>query len=186
MAELAPADLPDAVLARFDPADDNAAAQRAIDTALLAARRYCGWHVSPVRSETITLDGPSGRVLSLPSLNVTAVSALSECGIAADVTKLDVSRRKGTVEKYPYGYWTGRNGAISVTMTHGFTEAEALDWRAAIVALVGSWSETSMRDGSDMKRKKVDDVEYEWFETAVSTDAELSERFSQFRILPSP
>jgi hypothetical protein len=183
MAELAPADLPAAVRDRFE---DDDAAQLAIDTALLAARRFCGWHVSPVRTETVTLDGPSGRVLSLPSLNVTAVTSLIECGVAADVAKLDVSQRKGTVEKYPYGFWTGRNGAITVSFIHGFAEEEALDWRRAIVALVGSWSETSMRDGSDLKRMKVDDVEYEWFETAVSTDSELSQRFTSFRILPSP
>lgn len=184
MAELLYSDLPADVLARFA---DTTAAQKAIDTALVAARRFCGWHVSPVRaSEALTeLDGPGGRVLSLPTLNLTAVASVTELGVAVDVTTLDRSRRKGTLTKQS-GWWTCRDGAISATITHGFTEAEALDWRAAILELVDAWSEVSTRDGSDMKRKKVDDVEYEWFETAISTSAELAAKLSQFRILPSP
>lgn len=182
MAELSHSDLSAAVLARFA---DNAAAQAAIDTALVAARRFCGWHVSPSKSETITVDGPGGRVLSLPTLNLTAVASVSELAAAVDVSTLDRSQWKGTLTKQ-FGCWTGRDGAIEATITHGFAEADALDWRRAVINLVGDWSESSTRDGSDMKRKKVDDVEYEWFETALSTDAELAEKFSQFRILPAP
>lgn len=185
MTELTTDDLPTAVLDRFEDGD---AAQAAIDTALVAARRYCGWHVSPVReNEDLTsIDGPGGRVLSLPTLNLIEVVSVDELGTAVDVTKLDRSQRKGTLTK-PWGCcWTGRDGAISVTITHGFTEAEAMDWRSAILALVDARSQASTRDGGDMKRKKVDDVEYEWFETALSNDDELATTLSQFRILPSP
>lgn len=183
MAELLHTDLPAAVLARFA---DAAAAQAAIDTALVAARRYCGWHVSPVRvDDALELDGPSGRVLSLPTLNLISVASVTELGAAVDVTKLDRSRRKGTLTKQS-GWWTCRDGAISATVTHGFTEAEAADWRAAIIALVDARSQQSERIAGDMKRKRVRDVEYEWFEELLSADAELAAKFSQFRILPSP
>lgn len=184
MAELGYADLPAAVLARFE---NNSAAQAAVDEALVAARRFCGWHVSPVREdEVVEVDGPGGRVLSLPTLNLIELSTVVENGSAVDVLNLDVSRRKGTVEKYPYGCWTSRAGGITVTMTHGFTEAEAADWRRAVIDLVDSRSQSSTRESSDMKRKRIDDVEYEWFEALMSTDVELSAKFSQFRILPSP
>lgn len=183
MAELAHTDLPAAVLARFA---DNTAAQKAIDTALVAARRYCGWHVSPVREdESIDLDGPGGRVLSLPTLNLLAVSSVTEHGIAVDVSRLDRSRRKGTLTKQ-FGRWSCRDGAITAVITHGFTEAEAGDWRSAVLKLVDTWSEPPTRDSADVKRKKVDDVEYEWLETVVSADSELSAKFAQFRILPTP
>lgn len=182
MAELAPSDLPAAVLARFA---DNTAAQAAIDTALAAARRYCGWWVSPVQTGVVMdVDGPGGRVLSLPTLNLIAVTALTENGDTVDVTKLDVSRRKGNVVKQS-GCWSHRYGAILATVTHGYTEAEAKDWRRAIIKVVDLRS-TSSRDSGDMKRKKVNNVEYEWFETIVSVDAELSALFSPFRILPAP
>lgn len=183
MAELAYGDLPADILARFA---DNTKAQAAIDTALVAARRYCGWHVSPVRTgEVLDLDGPGGRVLSLPTLNLVSVASVTELGIAVDVTKLDRSRRKGTLTKQR-GWWTRRDGAIGATITHGFTEAEASDWRAAVVKLVDLRSRASERDTADLTRKKVDDVEYEWLAELVSNDKELGAMFGQFRILPSP
>lgn len=183
MAELAPADLPAAVRARF--ADDEAA-QAAIDEVLVAARRYCGWHVSPVQTgEQFELDGPGGRVLSLPTLSLNAVTAVTELGVAVDVTTLDRSRRAGTLTKQ-FGQWTCRDGAITATVTHGYTEAEAADWRRAVIATVDARSQASLRDDSGLKVKKVDDVQYEWFEALLSVDAELSARFAQFRILPSP
>ena len=182
MAELAPSDLPAAVLDRFA---DNGAAQQAIDTALVAARRFCGWHVSPVKAETIVLDGTGGRTLSLPTLNLLSVTAATDADTVLDPIKLDRSQRRGTLTKR-YGRWTHRDGAVSVTITHGFTETEASDWRRAVLAMVDAWSQPTLRDSGDLKRKKVDDVEYEWFESVLSTDAELAARLAQFRILPAP
>ena len=186
MAELAYFDLPAAVLARFDDADDYAAAQAAIDAALVAVRRFCGWHVSPARADDeLELDGPGGRVLSLPTLNLVSVTSVTEDGVSVDVSKLDRSRRKGTLTKR-WGWWTSRDGAIVATISHGFTETEAADWRAAILGLVDTWSQPADRDTADLKRKKVDDVEAEWFEGAISTSDELAAKFAQFRILPTP
>lgn len=182
MAELAPADLSAAVRARF--ADDTAA-QAAIDAVLVAARRYCGWPVSPVRTEQVELDGPGGCVLSLPTLSLNSVASVTELGVSVDVSKLDRSRRKGTLTKR-FGRWTGRDGAITATITHGYTEAEAADWRRAIIATVDARSQQSLRDDSGLKVKKVDDIQYEWFEALMSVDAELSARFAPFRILPAP
>lgn len=186
MAELVPDDLPEVIRDRFD---DDDAAQAGIDAALAAARRYCGWYVSPLQTAVeMDVDGPGGRVLSLPTLNLIAVTAVVEDGIALDVTKLDVSRRKGTVEKHPYGCWTSRSGGIVATVTHGYTEAEAADWRSAVVELVGERSKIpgSQRDGPMMASKKVDDVEYQWFATLISSDQLLAAKFSTFRILQSP
>ena len=184
MAELTVDDLAARTLARYEDEDDAAADLAA---ALAGARRYCGWPVSPVQEDVeITVDGPGGRVLSLPTLNLLEVSELVENGVAVDVTALDISRRKGTVEKHPYGCWTSRSGAITVTMTHGFTEAEAADWRRAIVRLVDLMSVEGLRDDPSLKRKRVNNVEYEWFEATISGDERLASLLSAFRILPSP
>lgn len=190
MAELAPADLPAAVRARF--ADDTAALA-AINEVLVAARRYCGWHVSPVRAnEVIELDGPGGHVLSLPTLCLNSVASVTELGASVDVSKLDRSRRKGTLTK-PFGHWTCRDGAITATITHGYTEAEAADWRRAVIALVDKWSENvvSKRETSDQLAKKVDDIEYQWAQSiprfiADEAEALMESLFSQFRILSAP
>lgn len=181
MAELTAGDLPASTLARFA---DNDAAQAAIDAALAAARRYCGWYVSPVQTDVdITLDGPGGRVLSLPTLNLLSVSSVDDDGIAYVTADLRASRR-GLVTKRQRGHWSPHYGSITATITHGLTEAEAADWRAAIVKIVDAWARTSQRDGIDMKRKRVDDVEYEWFDHLISTDQELATYLSSFRILP--
>lgn len=184
MADLAPADLPEEVLARFV---DEAAAQTAIDVALAVARRYCGWHVSPVVEETFELDGSGGRVLSPPTMNLISVSSVTENGVAVDVAKLDISRRKGTLTK-PFGKWTSRDGGITVVCTHGYTEAEAADWRKAIIDLVDSESqpEDEERDSPDLILKRIDDVQYQWNASLPSTEERLASMLSQFRILPAP
>lgn len=174
--------------------DDDDVLQALLDAALAAARRYCGWPVTPVvADDELTVDGPGGRVLSLPTLNLITVTTVTEEGVALDVTKLDVSRRKGTVTKqhfYCGGRWSHRDGSIAVKITHGFTEAEAADWRRAVLRLVNLMSREPIadaeRDSPEMKRKRIDDVDYEWYDKLISTNEQLSMLFSQYRILPSP
>lgn len=183
MAELAHSDLPAATLALFA---DSTAAQAAINTTLAAARRYCGWHVSPVLTDAeVTVDGPGGQVLSLPTLNLVSVDEVDDDGAIIGADDLRVSRL-GLVRKRSGGCWSPEYGAITATITHGFTETEALDWRAAIVSIVATRARATTRDSGDLKRKKVDDVEYEWFEALVSSDSELAAKLAQFRILPRP
>lgn len=192
MAELAPSDLPAAVRDRF--ADDDAA-QAWIDAALSVARRYCGWRVCPLSTdETIELDGPGGHVLSLPTLNLVSVSAVTECGAAVDVATLDRSRRKGTLTK-SFGRWTARDGAITVVATHGFTETEAAGWRQAVLELVDRMSATVgtvAGNSGPMIEKTVDDVTYKWQTTVGDPGNQLLfsmlnyELLNSYRILPSP
>jgi hypothetical protein len=90
------------------------------------------------------------------------------------------------VVKQSGGCWTSRYGGITATVTHGFTEAEAADFREGVLQIVDMLSRIGVRDNPDLKRKKIDDTEYEWFEGVVSTDHQLSALFAPFRILPSP
>ena len=102
MAELAAADLATFTGGRLSAADANTGTVLA--AALAAARRWCGWTVSPVATDVeVTVDGPGGPVLTLPTRNLIEVSAVSENGVDVDVSTLDISRTKGTVRKYPYG-----------------------------------------------------------------------------------
>lgn len=185
MGELTAADVSTFTGGRL-PNDSNT--QALLDSALAAARRYCGWTVSPVATVTLTIDGPGGRVLSLPTLRLNSLSAVTEIGVALDVSKLDVSKTKGTVEKFPYGYWTSRAGAITVTMTHGYTESEAADWRRAILRLVDLMDrdEKTERDTPDLIMKRIDDVQYQWAQGIIETDDKLCSMLSPFRILLSP
>lgn len=152
------------------------------DAALAAARRYCGWCVTPPETVTITVDGPGGRVLSLPTLHLTTLSAVSENGVALNVSDLLVSVDRGQVVKKSGACWTSNPGGISVTMTHGLTTAP--DFDAAVEQAATALAAAGTRTDTALKRKKVDDVEHEWFESASSF---LNESLlSSFRILPSP
>ncbi len=161
--EITADDLPDSVRDRFG---DDDAAQAAVDAVLVAARHYCGWHVSPVREDDeITLDGPGACVLDLPTRKLIELTEVTEATTAVDVARLDWSEN-GSVRKRSGASWTGRYRAVTVTMTHGFTEDEAADWRRAIIGMVTTLSYNASTSSDGLKRKKVDDVEYEWFDFA--------------------
>ena len=75
-------------------------------------------------------------------------------------------------------------------MTHGLTEAEAADWRRAVLRLADlmslDTSSSGLRDDPALVRKRVDDVEYQWSERIITTDAKLSALLAPFKILQSP
>lgn len=97
------------------------------DAALAAGqgiRRETNWHISPSVTETLTLYSEGGTVLLLPSLKVTAVTAIR------DVTDADVpetltgwSFRANGVLKRNCGWPTGH--AIEVDVTHGYDACPA-------------------------------------------------------------
>lgn len=85
-------------------------------------RSECGWHVGPVRSETLTLDGSGGTILLVPSLHVTAITSVTENGTLLTVdTDFDWSVN-GVLERLS-GMWAGKRRSIVVALTHGFAPA---------------------------------------------------------------
>lgn len=159
MAEIAIDDLPASTLTRFG---DDDAAQAALDAVLVAARGYCGWPVSPERvGDQLTLDGPGGRVLDLPTGKLNALTGVVEDGVTLDAAKLDWSQT-GSVRKQSGASWSCRYRAITATIDHGYTEAEAADWRKAIIEMVGNVSRAAGTSDDSLIRKRVADVEYEW------------------------
>ncbi|MCK0174800.1 hypothetical protein [Mycolicibacterium sp. F2034L] len=132
------------------------------DVALSAARSFCGWHVTPEREdEAVVFDGPGARLLALPTLRLVELTAVSEDGVELDLADLEVSAR-GLVRKRNGGWWSGRFGAIVVTMTHGYDEADAAGFTAAVASfaerhaagdkprVIGpvQWDSVAMADGS--------------------------------------
>jgi hypothetical protein len=96
---------------------DGYTAQLMLDGAIEAVVGYCGWHIAPSVTETVVLDGSGLTVQTLPSLNVTEISDVSELGNA--VGQVDWSTY-GVMEKRNGGLWTDRRRGIAVTLTHGF------------------------------------------------------------------
>lgn len=85
-----------------------------------AIRRYCGWHVAPSIPETLTLDGSGSRSLWLPSMYVTAVASITDCGTTVDAADYDWSAN-GYVRRR-CGCWSPRPRQIVVTLTHGYED----------------------------------------------------------------
>jgi hypothetical protein len=151
--------------------------------ALAAARRYCGWVVTPPETVTITVDGPGGRDLSLPTLHLSALTAVVEDGVTLNVAELAVSVNTGIVRKR-FGCWTSKLGGIQVTMTHGY--AAAPDFDAAVAQIATTLSAFAARDDPALIGKKVDDVEYQWSVTLLNGSGINESLLSAYRILPAP
>ncbi|GAB3889498.1 hypothetical protein [Terrabacter terrigena] len=81
--------------------------------ACAAVRAYCGWHVAPSFTESVTLDGPGTGVLLLPTLHLTALADVTNDGAA-------VSDPEWSQAGMVRGSWTGRYRGITATMTHGY------------------------------------------------------------------
>jgi hypothetical protein len=128
---------------------DGAETQRQIDAALAAARNYCGWHVTPEMTDVeVTIDGPGGPLLILPTLKLTALTAVTEKtfygdNIIVDVQDLDWSTR-GLVAKRSRMLWTDRFQGVTVTMSHGFDDAP--DFDAALLAAIDRGAFSTVAD----------------------------------------
>lgn len=113
---------------------DDDETQRQLDAALAAARRYCGWHVTPVYTDvTITIDGPGGPVLVLPTKALGELSELTEDGVEVNVETLSVSAR-GMIHKPYRANWTDSFGGITAVITHGL--AAAPDFDAVVLSAI--------------------------------------------------
>lgn len=102
-------------------------------------RAYCGWELSQETDVTVDLDSDGGRVLLLPSLCVTKVSALTLAGASLSPSDWEW-RRNGSLLWAPQGRFGGRGGwprgsrLVSVTYDSGYeTIPDAL---RAVVASV--------------------------------------------------
>lgn len=156
------------------PMGTDAEIQRMLDAALVVGRRYTGWHVSPAQDQTVTLDGPDSRILWLPTLKLNTLTSVVEDGVTLDVTPVTgnvvVSAgdgpglpRRVALRKRGRSYWSCEYGAVVAVINHGFTEAEAADWRQAILSMVDQMSLLPVQaatgsSGFGIRSEKIDDV----------------------------
>lgn len=176
MPELAVADVETFTGGRLSAS--NPVVQDILDAALVRARNYVGWAVSPVvAGDVATLDGPGGRELFLRTGKIVSVASVVENGVTVDPSNYVASANVPRMLFRKNGCWTREYAGITVTYTHGFTEAEAADWRRAILMMVDRMARSQRagtRSDDDLKRKKVDDVEYEWIDWGAAADREIT------------
>lgn len=168
---------------------------RALNAALARVRRYCGWHVSPLKTEVITLDRPGCNhpLLILPTLKIVTLTSITVDGVTVDLNDVRISgEAPGVLAKKnldPWGgyRWDSGFGLIQVTLTHGYTAAEAEDFRGAVLALIDRAQQTVNTGGAGpLIEKQVDDVRYKWgsVSTAVETTSLDKSIIEKYRILP--
>lgn len=82
-------------------------------------RSYCGWHIAPSYSETVTLHSWGGAFLALPSLYVTDIDSVIEAGteLALDEGYAWLAP-SSTLSRYSWGW----DADVTVTFSHGFDE----------------------------------------------------------------
>ena len=97
-----------------------------------AIRTECGWHVAPIITEDLVLDGTGGTSLLVPSLRIREITSATSDG--RDVTaEVKFSRRAGVLNLA--SGWSCDVGAIELTISHGFAADEVPDVAALIVTL---------------------------------------------------
>ena len=141
------------------------------DSALDVVRAYCGWHVTPVQSRTVTVDGPGGRDLFLPTMRLVSLQQVVEDGVNLDLDMLewsDIGRiRKKRDIKYLSGHphvwcpwhWTDQLSGVEVTMTDGFDQAPVLD---LVVDMTSRWLASADNREPGMITRRVNEVTYQW------------------------
>lgn len=107
--------------------EDDEPTQHALAAVTRQIRNHCGWHVGPERTETITVDGPGGFVLALPTLHLTAIEKIADAGTEVDDPEWSST---GDVRKPNGRPWSERYRGITATITHGYDYAPEV---AAIV-----------------------------------------------------
>ena len=160
--------LADYTQGRLDPDADETA--EILERSLAEVRKFCGWHVSPViTADEITIDGPGGRLLWLPTLRVVDLTEVIENGVTLDVNELEWSQNGLVRKPVTAPDWTLKFRAITVTMTHG---VEAKDFEAAVLSVADRKSQTPVGGAV------VSVGPFRWSEERVSgagfTSAELS------------
>lgn len=157
--------------------EDNDETERLLGVALATARRYAGWHVSPViLGDEVILDGPDSRILWLPTKKLVELNSIEEDEVVLVLTTLRWSATlpdsQVRVRKKSDGFWSCNYQAITVDMDHGYTEEEAADWRQAILTMVDQMASVQLGVSEiGLVRKRVDDVEYQW-DSAMSLAAQ--------------
>ena len=86
------------------------------EQACAAVRAYCGWHIAPSVTETVTVDGSGGPLQTLPTLRLTALSSITNDGTA--VTDPQWSEA-GMVRADCVTWWTWKFRGVTADITHG-------------------------------------------------------------------
>jgi hypothetical protein len=101
------------------------------EAAVAAVRREAGWHIAPVRTETVTLDSGGGYFLPLPTRKIVSVTAVRDVTSGSPLAVTGWSVRLSGL--YLRGWAAWPDGLVEVDLVHGYATTPA-DLYAVIAA----------------------------------------------------
>lgn len=104
---------------------DDALADETVERVWEAVRAECGWHIGPVRRETLVVDGTAGELLQVRSLRVVQVHSVTELG--AELSPADYMWSVDGSLKRKNGRWTDEWRGVVVDLEHGHAATPDLD-----------------------------------------------------------
>lgn len=142
--------------------------QQVVDGAVGALRRRAGWHIAPLKTETVTVDGSDTRLLVLPTLQLTAVSEVRDVSGTSPVVLHNWSAARAGMLRRADG-WPCGFLAVAADITHGYVECppDLLSVIATLCTLsttngqveqesLGSWSVTLREALSQQQAETLD------------------------------
>ena len=84
------------------------------EAACAAVRGYCGWHIAPSVTESVTVDGSGTEIQPLPTLHLTALNSITNDGVAVDAPEWSEA---GMVRG---ACWSSKFRGVVADMTHGY------------------------------------------------------------------
>lgn len=120
--------------------------------AISTVRGYCQWHISPVVTEDVVVEGGGAGHLLLPSLRVTAINSITNDGVAVVDTDYEWSRRgilRVSTDSTLYRGWSRKYDSVVVNITHGYEDfpAEVLAVARDMARADGVTGASSMASG---------------------------------------
>jgi hypothetical protein len=91
-------------------------------------RAFCGWHIAPEVTETITRDGSGGPVIVLPTLRLVDLVSITNDGTELVDPEWSAS---GMVYAGTWSRWTPKFRGVVAEITHGFEE-----WPAELLSVM--------------------------------------------------
>lgn len=109
-------------LRRSLSAADTATALDRLSAASREIRKYCRWHLWPLRVDELTLDGNGARELLLPTVRVSEIATVTESGVElVDGTDFEWSA-DGLLRRLAGLSWPRAYRSIVVELTHGYDD----------------------------------------------------------------
>lgn len=134
--------------------------QSLADRAVSALADYCGWHVAPVREETVEVESDGSGVVFLPTLRIVEVVSVAVAGEPVTVVRSDWSQNGWLRVKAKSG------AVVVVTLKHGFDVTAALKDAALGLAAMDQQSP----DGRLVSSQRLGDRQVTYYTPTQLTD----------------